>query len=83
MTTPLADLCFDPDTAGAAGAARISVYRIITPTVATINGSILLPTIPVDNSDCTQLVRGLYWVEVTTGPGGGETPVVTVSGRSS
>lgn len=83
VTTPYADLCFDPDTAGAAGSARISVYRIISLDAATINGSILLPTVPIDNSDCLQLVRALYWVEVTTAPTGGEAAVVTVSGRSS
>lgn len=83
VATPYADLCFDPDTLGSAGSARISVYRVILLDQPTIDGSILLPTVPVDNSDCLQLVRAVYWVEVTTGPTGGETPVVTVSGRSS
>lgn len=82
VTTPIADLCFDPDTSGAAGAARISVYRVVTLSAPTINGSILLPSVPTDNSDCLEIVRALYWVEVTTGPGGGETPIVTISGRS-
>lgn len=83
VTTPVADLCFDPDTSGAAGATRISVYRVVSLSAVTINASILLPSVPTDNSDCLQLVRALYWVEVTTGPSGGETPVVTVSGRAS
>lgn len=82
VTTSAADLCFDPDTGGSAGSARISVYRPVNPDVATINGSILLPTVPTDNSDCIVLVRGTYWVEVTTGPTGGELAVVTVTGRS-
>lgn len=83
VRTPLADLCFDPDTGGTGGAARISVYRPVDPQVATINGSILVPSIPIDNSDCVQIVNGVYWVEVTTGPSGGEAAVVTVTGRSS
>lgn len=82
VTTPIADLCFDPDTLTAAGAARISVYRVVTLSAVTINASILLPSVPIDNSDCLELVRALYWVEVTTGPSGGETPLVTISGRS-
>ena len=80
---PQADLCFDPDLGGAAGAARITVYRAVNPAVPTINGSIILPTIPTDNSDCTVIVNGTYWVEVTTGPAGIETPVVTVTARSN
>jgi hypothetical protein len=83
VTTPKADLCFDPHTGATGGAARVSVYRPVNPATATINGSILLPAVPSDNSDCIVLVRGLYWVEVTTGPGGGETPVVTVTGRGN
>lgn len=82
VTTPVADLCFDPDTLGAAGAARISVYRVVTLSAVTINASILLPSVVTDNSDCLEIVRALYWVEVTTGPGGGEAPIVTISGRS-
>lgn len=82
VTTPIADLCFDPDTVGAAGAARISVYRVVTLSAPTINASILLPSVPTDNSDCLEIVRALYWVEVTTGPSGGEFPIVTISGRS-
>lgn len=83
VVTPLADLCFDPDTLGVAGTARVSVYRVIEPATTTINGSILLPAVPTDNSDCLEIVVGTYWVEVTAGPTGGETPVVTVTGRSS
>lgn len=82
VVTPVADLCFDADTLGIAGSARVSVYRVIEPATTTINGSILLPTVPIDNSDCVVLVVGTYWVEVTAGPTGGETPVVTVTGRT-
>lgn len=82
VTTTAADLCFDPDTGGSAGSARISVYRPVNPATATINGSILLPSQPVDNSDCVQLVRGTYWVEVTTAPTGGEVAVVSITGRN-
>lgn len=83
VTTPKADLCFDPNLNATGGAARISAYRIITKTNATIAGSILLPSIPIDNSDCIVLVQGSYWVEVTTGPAGGEAPIVSITGRSN
>lgn len=82
VDTPYADLCFDPDTGGSAGSARVTAYRIVNPTVRTINASIPI-TVPSDNSDCAQLVRGIYWVEVTVGPTGGEAAVVTVTGRAN
>ncbi|MBY0263461.1 MAG: hypothetical protein K2Q20_14035, partial [Phycisphaerales bacterium] len=80
---PAADLCFEPNVLGAGGAARISVYRVVVASFPTINASILLPTIPIDSSDCTVLVNGTYWVEVTTAPGGGEAGVVSVTARSN
>lgn len=80
---PKADLCFEPNTLGAGGAARISVYRVVVPSIPTINASILLPSVPIDSSDCLEIVNGTYWVEVTTGPGGGEAAVVAVTARSN
>jgi hypothetical protein len=83
VEAPSADLCFDPDKTGAAGSARVSVYRLVDPATATTNASILLPPVPSDNSDCLALVRGLYWVEVTTAPTGGEVGVVSINTRSN
>lgn len=80
--SPKADLCFDPDTGGSAGAARITAYRLVNPSVPTINGSIAI-TVPSDNSDCVVLVRGTYWVEVTAAPTGAEAAIVSVTGRSN
>lgn len=83
VEAPSADLCFDPDKTGAAGSARITVYRAVDPATVTLNGSIALPPVPTDNSDCLQLVRGVYWAEVTTAPTGGEVAVVAIATRSN
>lgn len=82
VSSGLADLCFDPDVGGSSGAARVTLYRTVDPHVATINGSVPI-SVPIDNSDCVEIVPGTYWVEVTTGPSGGETAVVTVTGRGN
>ena len=83
VRSPRADVCFDPDTGGATGTARVTVYRSVTPTTVTLNGAIPI-TVPSDNSDCVVIVRGAgYWIETTAGPTGGEVAVVTVTGRSN
>jgi hypothetical protein len=83
VEAPTADICFDPDTGGVAGSARVSIYRAVNPATVTLNGSILLPPVPTDNSDCLEAVRGVYWAEVTTGPTGGEVAVVSITTRSN
>lgn len=83
VTSPRADLCFDSDrTSATLGAARVSVWYANDPTNA-VTVSALNPEAITPDTNCTILIPGTYWIEVTTPRAAAEEPVVTITGRSN
>lgn len=74
-------VCFDPDIAAAStGAARVTM-KLALSAVPADNAAITMPAIPVNGTDCIDIVRGAYWINIDTPASGAEVAHLIVQGR--